>query len=405
MTQNNRPVQPGGMPPRGPVPRPSAAPQSRPVMPQRPVSRPAPQVRPAAPRPAQPRPAASPRLPSDFGMIALVCALVFIAGLAAQIIWPNGFSIGRTDGAVEASAAVSEIHGSGPIRINELMGSNKGTIVDEDGLSSDWLEIANVSAQPVNLAGYSLGKNERAATLFTFPEHVIEPGECVIVYASSNLQAEAGKEYHAPFKLSSQGGSLMLFNASGTAIDSVNYPSMSPDMSYVRESQSSWLVNSMTTPGMPNTAESYQLLRQPRSDAGVELTEIVSSSTKYGPDENGVYHDYIEVHNVTGAAIDMSGWFLTDDPVRLTKWRLPDGFVLQAGEYRIIHASGLDRANADHPHTNFGLSSEGETVMLVDGQGRVVEQVQFDLLKDDQAWVKDAGGNWATGTPSPTAAN
>lgn len=344
------------------------------------------------------------RLPYDFAMLVGIGLLVIAIGVAGHFIWPNGFSI-HSNGAVEVASAVSEIHGSGPIRINELMSSNDSTAVDENGVTADWIEVMNVSGNAVNLSGYTLAKNQNATNVFKFPDHPLQPGECAVVYADSTLKQDAGSKYHAPFRLSSQGGTLMLFNASGSAIDSVNFPAMTADMSYARQDQSTWTVSSMATPGMNNTAESYTALHQPRTDSGVEITEIVSSNTKIVADENGEYYDYFEIHNTTGAAIDMSGWFVSDVVGRSTKWRLPDGFVLQAGEYRIVHCSGLDRADAGHPHTNFGLSSEGEAVVLSDAEGRVVASVEFGLLQEDTAWMKAADGSWTSGTPTPGAAN
>ena len=343
-------------------------------------------------------------LPYDFARLAGIGILVIALGVVGQIFWSEGFNIGGKNG-IEVVSAVSEIHGSGPIRINELMSSNDSTAVDDNGLTSDWIEVMNVSGNPVNLSGYTLAKDQKATNVFEFPEHVLQPGECAVVYADSTLKQNAGEVYHAPFKLSSQGGTLMLFNASGTAVDSVNFPAMIADMSYARQDQSVWSVSSMATPGMDNTAESYTALHQARSDAGVEITEIVSSNLTILADENGEYYDYFEIHNTTGSAIDMSGWFVSDTVGRATKWRLPEGFVLQAGEYRVVFCSGLNRADAAHPHTNFGLSSEGEAVVLADAEGRVVDSVEFDLLKENAAWVKAADGSWSSGTPTPGAAN
>lgn len=405
------------MPPRGNAPanRPAARPvtvqgsanqTARPVTNARPAAsaqRPA-TARPAAGGNVRPAPRRAPsRLPYDFKPLVGAAVLLLILGVAAHLLFPNGFD--GIGGAVEASVAVSEIHGSGPIRINELMSSNDSTAVDENGVTADWIEIINIGEREINLAGYSLAKNQNAANVFEFPDHVLQPGECVLVYADSTLSQRAGSAYHAPFRLSSKGGGLMLFNASGTAIDSVNFPAMTTDMAYVRQDQSTWTASSMATPGMANTAESYTALHQVRTDSGVEITEIVSSNTKAFADENGEYYDYFELHNTTGQAIDLSGWFVSDAAARPTRWRLPEGFVLQPGEYRVVFASGLDRSDVSYPHTNFGLSSEGEEVVLADNTGRIADRVEYALLGRDSAWKKNADGSWSSGTPTPGAAN
>ena len=92
-------------------------------------------------------------------------------------------------------------------------------------------------------------------------------------------------------------------------------------------------------------------------------------------------------------------------PPRPTRWSLPEGFVLQPGEYRVVYASGLNRKDAAYPHTSFGLSSEGEEVVLADNTGRIADRVEFGLMGRDSAWKKNADGTWSSGTPTPGAAN
>lgn len=382
MTQNRRPVRPGGTPQRRIGVQPHPPRQNAQTAVRRPERKP------------------FRRMPGELWWMLTGGALLVAVCFLLQRYLPDVNASGG-----QSPASVAEVHSNGPIRINELMSSNSATLVDENGLTADWIEIANVSGSDVDLAGYGLAKDEKAGNVFEFPSHRLAAGECVIVFADSALKNEAGGAYHAPFKLSSQGGSLMLFSPSGTAIDTVNFPSLASDVAYARLDATTWRVEQQATPGLPNTVESYQALHEVKTGAGVEITEIVSSSSQYGADENGVCHDYIELHNATGAAIDLSGWFVSDTVGQPIKWRLPDGFVLQPDEYRIIHASGMDRASAEHPHASFSLSSEGETAVLADSAGRVVDCVEFGLLKTDQAWLKQADGSWAVGAPTPGAAN
>lgn len=365
--------------------------------------------RPAPGRPAPRHPAAQVpsrratigriQLPGDWKLLLIAAVVLIVLGLALQLLWPDGFPLEHKSD--ELNAMVAEIYSSGAVRINELMASNSATLMDENGLSSDWIEICNVSGAPVDLSGYSLGKSERSSNVFTFPEHVLGAGECVVVFADSILQNSPGSQYHAPFRLSSQGGSLMLFSNSGTAVDSVNFPAMASDSSYVREDVTVWKVSDHPTPGLSNTEESYQLLRTPNSDTGILITEVVTENTQYAPDENGVCHDYFELYNSGSQAADLSGWFVGDSVDKPAGWRLPEGFVLQPGEYRIVYASGMNRADVQYPHTDFGLSSEGEAVVISDKTGRIVDKVEFGLIKGDVALLRQDDGSWIEGTPTP----
>lgn len=350
------------------------------------------------------RPAGKRTLPRGFGRWIIAGAAILALGVVLQCLWPNGMPM-ETGQKQTAATAVSEIHGTGPVRLNELMSSNSGTLMDAGGATPDWIEVMNVSGHAVDLSGYVLARTEHSTNTFTFPSHRLEPGEAVIVFADSTLRSDAGGEYHAPFRLSSQGGTLMLFSPSGTAIDSVNFPALAPDTTYVRQSASEWAVSNQPTPGLSNTAESYQALHEPRTDCPVEITEVVASNTQYAPDANGRFHDYLELHNASSESVDLSGWYLSDSAERPAKWRIPDGFALQPGEYRIVYASGLDKSDGTEMHASFGFRTEGECAVLADPQGRIADRVDYDLLHENTAWLKQADGSWVEGTPSPGAAN
>lgn len=373
--------------------RPPAPPAARPAgtMPSRPSG---------TPQPPRRGNSLFSRLPDGTWKLLVAGAVIIALGVACHFIWPHGFVVG--DSPTVATERVTEIHGSGPVRINELMSKNATTAVDENGITADWVEVANVGSSAVNLYGYALAKDEKAVNIFRFPDLTLAPGECALVFADSTAGESPA---HAPFKLSSQGGTLMLFNRRGSVIDSVNYPAMSADISYVRRDSATWEVSDEATPGRLNTEENYQSLHTADASAPVEITEVLAANTQYGPDENDTYHDYFELHNRTGEPVDLSGWFVSDDAARPVKWRLPDGFVLQPGEYRLVYADKLDRPNADYPHTSFGLSSGGEAVVLSDARGQLVDVVTFGQMQTDIAWLKQPDGTWASGTPSPGAAN
>ena len=53
------------------------------------------------------------------------------------------------------------------------------------------------------------------------------------------------------------------------------------------------------------------------SFAAVEISEFVASNTTTLTTTNGLYEDWIEIHNGSGAAVDLAGWYLTDDPADL----------------------------------------------------------------------------------------
>ncbi|MCX5685258.1 MAG: lamin tail domain-containing protein, partial [Planctomycetota bacterium] len=75
------------------------------------------------------------------------------------------------------------------------------------------------------------------------------------------------------------------------------------------------------------------------------------------------YGDWIELKNTTAAAINIGGWFLSDDPLVLNKYRIADGTILPA------NGSGGYIAFTQFQHFGvganaFALSELGDTVFL-----------------------------------------
>src|SRR5215207_10205337 len=55
----------------------------------------------------------------------------------------------------------------------------------------------------------------------------------------------------------------------------------------------------------------------------VVITEFVASNSNGLVDEDGDASDWIEVFNSGSTNVNLDGWFLTDSPANLTKWRFP----------------------------------------------------------------------------------
>lgn len=101
------------------------------------------------------------------------------------------------------------------------------------------------------------------------------------------------------------------------------------------------------------------------------ITEFLASNLSGLQDEDGDYSDWIEIHNRSTAAVNLNGWYLTDDAGDPVRWAFPSK-TLDANAYLLVYASGKDRRNpASNLHTNFQISSNGGYLALV-GPGPVV---------------------------------
>ncbi|MEM7233837.1 MAG: chitobiase/beta-hexosaminidase C-terminal domain-containing protein, partial [Planctomycetota bacterium] len=70
------------------------------------------------------------------------------------------------------------------IVINEVLASNRLTNTDEDGDSSDWVELYNSSDTPVQLAGFRLSEDAVGDNGWVFPDVVMAPDSYLLVWCS-----------------------------------------------------------------------------------------------------------------------------------------------------------------------------------------------------------------------------
>src|SRR5581483_3275041 len=69
-----------------------------------------------------------------------------------------------------AEALESRVLMAGQPIINEFLASNKTTNTDEDGDSSDWIEIYNPNSSAISLNGYYLTDKQTDLTEWKFPD-------------------------------------------------------------------------------------------------------------------------------------------------------------------------------------------------------------------------------------------
>ena len=94
------------------------------------------------------------------------------------------------------------------------------------------------------------------------------------------------------------------------------------------------------------------------------ISEFLAINSGPAVDDLGRTSDWIEINNPGPGSVDLAGWSLTDEPDIAAKWVFPS-IMLNAGEYLVVRASGMDRRDPALPlHTNFTLSGGGEFLAL-----------------------------------------
>ena len=131
----------------------------------------------------------------------------------------------------------------------------------------------------------------------------------------------------------------------------------------------------------------YRVTASFANSSPVVINELMVSNTKSLADPQGDNDDWIELHNVSDYAVDLSGMYLSDNQNNPRKWQFPDDTQIAPGGYLIVWADEDSNAKSGL-HANFKLSRNGETVMLVDTNQRgnqVLDVIKFPAQGEDVA--------------------
>ncbi len=113
--------------------------------------------------------------------------------------------------------------------------------------------------------------------------------------------------------------------------------------------------------------------------------------------KGGSYSDWLELYNGSNQSVDLTGYTISDEGAT---WTIPHGSIPAKG-YLVIWASDKDKVASDGQfHTNFKLTSSGETVTLKNVDGTIVDSVVFPALADDYSYsrVTDGAAEFAVTT-------
>lgn len=141
-------------------------------------------------------------------------------------------------------------------------------------------------------------------------------------------------------------------------------------------------------------------IEDPGIYTNIVINEVLPKNTTHGSDENGKFNDWIELYNLSGQDIDLTGCYLTDSKKDLTKWKFPDGTIIAKNGFLIVWADG--DTNSTGLHTNYKLSAEGEKVAFVNPDLDIIDIVEYPATTTEQSYARIPNGtgdfNWTTPT-------
>ena len=290
------------------------------------------------------------------------------------------------------------------LHITEFLANNNESIQDEDGDTSDWIEIFNSGLDPINLDGYYLTDDSGSLTKWRFPSIEIPSSGFLLVFASEKDRRESGSELHTNFKLSGKGEYLALVEKNGSTIVAEFGPEDDPLPSQFEDISYGLMQGGGIAPALLIGPRHEVKVLVPSNNLLGDGWLVIdfqdegwqSAQMGVGYDENTTYSNEFGANGNLGDALNgvnnsvyIRATFEINDPASITelilKMKYDDGFVAYLNDTLIADANapgGLSwnsEATADHSDNeavvfqDFNVTSflyllnEGKNVLAIHG--------------------------------------
>ena len=253
-----------------------------------------------------------------------------------------------------------------PLRITEINfnpPAGTGLAVSSD---FEFIEFKNTGAAPINLNGVQL----TGEVNFTFGNVNVAAGQYVVIVrnpAAFTLRYGTGINIGGVFSdaLNDNGGQLRLLDSVGATVLDFGYSDIwqpttdgsgdtlvliDPTAAASTWGQASSWRASRAVLGTPGIDKATNLV-----SPAIVINEILAHSA-------GDAGDWVELRNTTAAAIDLSGWYLSNNAADTLKYALPAGMIVPANGYLVLsQTAGFGNAASAHP---FSLDGDGGELYL-----------------------------------------
>jgi len=271
---------------------------------------------------------------------------VEVIGLNYAGVWQD-----ETAATVSETWTVNTSHAR--IIINEILAHTHGS-------DPDIIELYNDSPTAVSIAGMSLTDDPDAPTKFVIPAGTTLPAEGYKVYYGA---VEQPTPDYLGFALSAEGEGLYLYNSSHTLVDSIEFGLQINNVSIGRLRDDQWHAT-VPTFGQANIP---QETGDPRN---LKINEWLANEQTLFTD------DFIELYNADDLPVELSGFYITDDPVaRPNKHQIAPLTFIAANGYGVFIAD--DDENEGPNHLNFNLSATQEMIGLYDTELSEIDKVIY----------------------------
>ena len=277
--------------------------------------------------------------------------------------------------------------------INEVQTLNTNTIHDLEFEYDPWIEIYNPNTFQVNIGGYVIYNGNLTYTIPTNNpiESIIPPGGFRNLWFDNDLNQGV---LHIGLDLPNQ-GTITMYGPNGTSVvNQYNYNNIPIDQSWGRttDGAANSIVFSQPTPTVTN---SLFLI----AGENLFINEIMAKNLTTITDNFGEYEDWIEIYNPNDYPVNMSGYYMSDNPEVRNRWVIPSSFpdsvTIPAQSWMLYYFDGDN--NQGVLHADFSLSNGGEYAGLFSPDGfSLIDEVQWGFVGADTSYGRqyDGDANW-----------
>lgn len=137
----------------------------------------------------------------------------------------------------------------------------------------------------------------------------------------------------------------------------------------------------------------------------IKINEFMTSNTTTIADPQfNNYSDWIELYNTGSSAVNLNGYYLTDNLNRPDKWQITTDVNIPAHGFLLIWADG----DSSGLHTSFKLAQEGEEIGIFSPQHVLIDSITYSSQFTDISYGKRTNGAATWGfflEPTPGTSN
>lgn len=133
-----------------------------------------------------------------------------------------------------------------------------------------------------------------------------------------------------------------------------------------------------------------------------------SASNRSIPDNYGRTEDWIELYNTSDNFVNLSGYYLSNDPDEPLKWQITSG-IIPPNSRILVYCSNRDISSGSVFHANFNLTQlRPDHIVFSDPTGTVLESIPMYVTQLNHSYgrVTDGSNQWGILTsPTPMQPN